>query len=109
MEPELHEPEALAEEEPRYLRRQKPLEIKRRKLGKPTWQLYRRVAFAGLAAVAGGWLLFQAVHFVLYSPHFALTDLEEIRLAGNHQVTRQMVLETFAADRRRSVLRVPLT
>ena len=35
-EPEIYPPEALADEEPRYLRRQKPLEIRRRKFNAAT-------------------------------------------------------------------------
>ena len=32
--------EALADEEPKYLRRQKPVEIKRRKFGRKAWTMY---------------------------------------------------------------------
>ncbi len=45
MEAEAYPQEVLAEQEPRYLRRQKPLEIKRRKFGEESVE--------GLPAVAG--------------------------------------------------------
>ena len=41
-EPSSIRPELLADEEPRYLRRQKPLEIRRRKFGRRSWPVYRR-------------------------------------------------------------------
>ncbi len=45
--PEIYPPEVLADEEPRYLRRQKPLEIRRRKFGRSNWPAYRRWLLAG--------------------------------------------------------------
>jgi len=107
-EPEAYPPELVAEEEPRYLRRQKPVEIRRRKLARRGWQLYRRTLLGGLMALASGWLLYQAVHFLLHSPRVVLANLGEIELIGNHFVSRAAVLERFAADRGHSVLRVPL-
>ncbi len=107
-EPEAYQPELLTEEEPRYLRRQKPVEIRRRKFGRRSWQLYRRVLAGGLMALTGGWLLFQTAHFFLDSPRVVLADLRQIELVGNRYVSRAAVLEKFAADRGRSVLRVPL-
>ena len=50
MNAEAYPQEVLAEEEPRYLRRQKPLEIKRRKFGRKAWKTYLRVS----VWVAGG-------------------------------------------------------
>ncbi len=107
-EPEAYQPELLTEEEPRYLRRQKPVEIRRRKFGRRSWQLYRRVLAGGFMALAGGWLLFQTAHFFLDSPRVVLAGLGQIELVGNRYVSRAAVLEKFAADRGRSVLRVPL-
>lgn len=107
-EPEAYQPEVLAEEEPRYLRRQKPVEIRRRKFGRRSWQLYRRALVGGLIVLAGGWLLYHTAHFFLYSPRVVLANLEQIELTGNHYVSRAAVLEKFAAERGHSVLRVPL-
>jgi cell division protein FtsQ len=106
---ELRQPELTVEEdEPRYLRRQKPVEIRKRKLGRKGWQYYARVAgwlFLGALLVAAGTL---AVRFALYSPRVQLADLEQIQVRGNQFVPRSVVLEKFAADQGRSVLRIPL-
>ena len=42
-EPDYLPADALAEEEPKYLRRQKPVEIRKRKFSRKAWPLYRRV------------------------------------------------------------------
>jgi len=107
-EPEASQPEVLAEDEPRYLRRQKPVEIRRRKFGRRSWQLYKRVLAGGAVALVGAWLVYQTAHFFLNSPRVVLARLEQIEVTGNHYVGRRAVLERFAADRGRSVLRVPL-
>ena len=107
-EPETYQPDALAEEEPRYLRRQKPVEIRRRKFGRRSLQFYRRVLVGGTAALFGGWLLYETAHFFLYSPRVVLARSEQIELVGNQHISRAAVLEKFVADRGRSVLRVPL-
>jgi len=100
--------EVLAEEEPRYLRRQKPLEIKRRKFGRKAWSTYLRVALWSVAGVAGAWLAYLLAHFLLFSPAMALLHPEQVELKGNQNVTRATVLEIFKADRGRSILHVPL-
>lgn len=100
--------EVLAEEEPRYLRRQRPVEIKRRKFGKKAWKGYFRVAMiAVIVAVCAG-ALFAVGEFLLTSPAMALTSPSQVDLSGNHFVTRASVLEIFSPDRGRSVLRIPL-
>ena len=43
MDADAYPQEVLADEEPKYLRRQKPLEIKRRKFGRKAWKTYLRV------------------------------------------------------------------
>jgi cell division protein FtsQ len=100
--------EALVDEEPRYLRRQKPVEIKRRKFGKRAWKLYFRVAVIVFAAAVGAWILYAAGNFLLASPELALMHPDQIELSGNLHVSRASVLEVFAPDRGRSVLRIPL-
>jgi len=107
MELEPQPPELLGEEEPRYLRRQKPLEIKRRKFGR-AWRLYSRIFLCLLIAAALGGGCYEAVRFLLFSPQMALASLDQIETAGHHYVPRVAVLERFAADRGRSVLRIPL-
>jgi len=108
VEPEPQPPEVLVEDEPRYLRRQKPLEIRRRKFGARAWKLYAKVGLGILAAAGGVWLVYQTAHFLLFSPRFALLSPDQVELTGNRIVPRLAVLEKFLPDRGRSVFRVPL-
>jgi cell division protein FtsQ len=105
---ESYRPELLADEEPRYLRRQKPLEIRRRKFGGKTWQFYRRVLVWTVFAATGVTLVIVAGRFLLYSPQVLLIKFDQIELLGNHIVSREAVLQPFLHDRNRSVLRIPL-
>lgn len=105
---ERYRPELIADEEPRYLRRQKPVEIRRKKLGGRGWVFYRRVlvfTVTGAAITVGA---YYGTRFLLYSPSMLLLKPEQIELTGNHVVTREAVLRQFAQDRNRSVLQIPL-
>jgi len=51
-EPDYLPADALAEEEPKYLRRQKPVEIRRKKFGNKSWLFYRRLFVWTLGAAA---------------------------------------------------------
>ena len=101
--------EALTDEEPKYLRRQKPLEIKRRKFGKRAWKTYLRVSLWAVAGLAGVAVALEAGHFLLASPAMALLHPGQIDISGNHYVSRESILELFSPDRGRSVLRIPLS
>ena len=105
---EAYHPELLADEEPRYLRRQKPLEIRRKKFGGRGWTFYRRVLVWTVAGAAGLTAAVVTARFLLYSPQVLLLNSEQIELLGNHIVGREAVLQPFAADLNRSVLRIPL-
>jgi cell division protein FtsQ len=100
--------EILADEEPRYLRRQKPVEIRKRKFGKRTWPFYRRAMVVGAAVLAGGWVLYEAGSFFLYSPRVTLASLDQVEVTGNHYLARQNIVEKFSTDTGRSILRIPL-
>ncbi len=67
-EPDYLPADALAEDEPKYLRRQKPVEIRKRKFSRKSWPLYRRVLVGGVAALAVGFVLYEAGNYLLYSP-----------------------------------------
>jgi cell division protein FtsQ len=108
MDADAYPQEALADEEPKYLRRQKPLEIKRRKFGRKAWKTYMRVAVWLAAGFVSVWIAYTCAHFLLASREMALIHSDQVELTGNHYVTRANVLEIFAADRNRSVLRAPL-
>lgn len=100
--------EALVEDEPRYLRRQKPIEIRRRKFGRKAWKTYLRVAILILLITAGASVLYAVGDFLFTSPEMALASPGQVELSGTHYVTRASVLELFSPDRGRSVLRIPL-
>jgi cell division protein FtsQ len=108
MDADAYPQEVLADEEPKYLRRQKPLEIKRRKFGKKAWKTYLRVAFWSVIALAAAATSYALGHYLLVSPEMALVHSDQVQVTGNQYVPRGRVLEIFAADRNRSVLRVSL-
>ena len=105
---EAYRPELLGDEEPRYLRRQKPVEIRRKKFSGRSWPFYRRVLFYGVVGIAGMSCAVVAGRFLLYAPQMLLVKPEQIEVTGNHIVSREAVLQQFVHDRGRSVLRIPL-
>jgi cell division protein FtsQ len=107
-EPDYLPADALAEEEPKYLRRQKPVEIRKRKFSRKAWPLYRRVLAGAVAALAVGLAAYQAGHYFLFSPGVMLENPDQIQIEGNRFVARDAIVEKFSADLGRSVVRVPL-
>jgi cell division protein FtsQ len=105
---ERYRPELIADDEPRYLRRQKPVEIRRKKLGGRGWTFYRQVLVFTVAGAAASVAAIYATRFLLYSPTVLLLKPEQIEVTGNHVVGREAVLKQFAQDRNRSILRIPL-
>ena len=103
-----YRPELIAEDEPRYLRRQKPVEIRRKKFSGRGWPFYRRVLILSFVGVAGVTAAMYGTQFLLYSPSMLLLKPDQIELNGNRIVSREAVLQQFIHDRNRSVLRVPL-
>ena len=108
MDADVYPQEVLADEEPKYLRRQKPLEIKRRKFGRKAWMTYLRVSLWILAVLALVGMAYVAENFLFHAPAMALLKPDQIHIAGNHYVQPANVLGIFAADRNHSVLRIPL-
>ncbi len=102
-----YRPELMVDDEPRYLRRQKPVEIRRKKFSGRGWPFYRRVLVLSFAGVAGVTVAAYGMQFLLYSPAMLL-KADQIELRGNRIVSREVVLQQFVHDRNRSVLRVPL-
>ena len=105
---EAYRPELLGDDEPRYLRRQKPVEIRRKKFSGRTWPFYRRVLFIGVVGIAGVSAAWMTGRFLLYGQPMLLIKPDQIEVNGNHIVSREAVLQQFVRDRGRSVLRVPL-
>ncbi len=108
-EPDYLPADALAEDEPKYLRRQKPVEIRKRKFSRKSWPLYRRVLVGGIAALSVGFALYEAATYLLYSPGVVLLSADQIEIQGNRFVPPDAITEKFSADMGRSVVRVPLT
>jgi cell division protein FtsQ len=108
-EPDYLPADALAEDEPKYLRRQKPVEIRKRKFSRKAWPLYRRVLVGGIAALSLGFALYEAGSYLLYSPGVLLQSADQIEILGNRFVPPEAIVEKFSVDMGRSVVRVPLT
>jgi len=105
---ESYRPELVENDEPRYLRRQKPVEIRRKKFGGKNLSRYRTM-FGWLVIAAGcGVVAYVAGDFLLHSPKVLLLKPEQVEVTGNHIVSREAVLAPFYKDRGRSVLRIPL-
>jgi cell division protein FtsQ len=107
-EQETYRPELVTEDEPRYLRRQKPVEIRRKKFSRKTWPFYRRVL---VGTIVGGVFVATvgfAARYLLYSPQMLLLKPDQIDVQGNRFVGKEDVQKLFVHDRNRSVLRIPL-
>ena len=98
----------LVEDEPRYLRRQKPVEIRRKKFGSKSWTFYRRLSLWILIALAAGVATYFIGDFALHSPKVLLNRADQIELAGNKIVAREPLVNVFYNDRGKSVLTIPL-
>jgi cell division protein FtsQ len=105
---EAYRPELISEEEPKFLRRQKPVEIRRKKIGGKPWSFYRRVFFWSL--IVGGILTVAifATRFALHSPQMLLIRPDQIDVSGNHIVAKEEIQKLFLHDRNRSILQIPL-
>jgi len=100
--------DTVHEDEPRYLRRQKPVEIRRKKFGGKSASFYRRAFVFGVVATALITAAALAGDFLYHSPQVALLKPEQIELTGNHVVSRDAVLQQFVRDRGHSVISIPL-
>src|SRR3989441_9106885 len=103
-----YRPELIADEEPRYLRRQKPVEIRRKKFSGRGWPFYRHLLVLSLSGIVGATAAYYGAQLLLYSPSMLLLKPDQIEVTGNHIVSREAVLQQFVHGRTRSVLRIPL-
>src|SRR5215472_12461088 len=108
-EPEYLPADALAEDEPKFLRRQKRVEIRKRKFSRKAWPLYRRVLVGGVVALSLWIGLYEGTAFLLHSPAVILASDSQIDIQGSRFVPSDVITEKFAADMGRSVVRVPLS
>ena len=107
-EQESYRPDLVTDEEPKYLRRKKPVDIRRKKLGGKSWPFYRRVfvwTMTSAALITAGYF---GARYALYSPQMLLMKPDQIDVSGNHIVAREEIQKLFIHDRDRSVLRIPL-
>jgi cell division protein FtsQ len=100
--------DTVHEDEPRYLRRQKPVEIRRKKFGGKSASFYRRAFVFGVVVTGLITAAALAGDFLYHSPQVALLKPEQIELTGNHVVSRDAVLQQFVRDRGHSVISIPL-
>jgi cell division protein FtsQ len=107
-ESEIYQHEALADAERRYLRRQKPVEVRRRRFGRRGWPAVRRWIAISVGAVCAVAAIYFGARFLLFSPTVKLAAYGQIEVIGNHYVSRAAVTERFASDLGQSILRVPL-
>ena len=105
---EAYRPELVENDEPRYLRRQKPVEIRRKKFGGKNLSRYRTIFNIVLISAGCGAVTYVAGNFLLHSPKVLLLKPEQVEVTGNHIVSREAVLAPFYKDRGHSVLRIPL-
>jgi cell division protein FtsQ len=107
-ESEFYQHEALADAERRYLRRQKPVEVRRRRFSRRGWSAvhYWMGISTGVAGVVAA--IYFGARFFLFSPAIQLTSYDQIEVRGSHYVSRAAVTERFASDLGQSILRVPL-
>lgn len=105
---ETYRPEIVENDEPRYLRRQKPVEIRRKKFGGKTFSFYKRTFLWSVIGMAFFAVAYVSADFLLHSPRVLLLKPDQVEVTGNHIVSREAVLAPFYKDRGRSVLRIPL-
>ncbi len=105
---EPYRPELVSEDEPRYLRRQKPVEIRRKKFSGKTGTYYRQVIVWTLVGAAALGATVFSVRYLLYSPQMLLVKPDQIEVNGSHIVAREDVQKLFSRDRGLSLLKIPL-
>jgi cell division protein FtsQ len=98
----------LADDDQRFLRRQKPVEVRRKGFTRRFREDFLPWAKLGALALGAAAVIFAAARFLLFSPALALVSPDQVTVAGNQYVSRTAIVNLFARDRDRSVLRIPL-
>jgi cell division protein FtsQ len=101
--------DVLEKEEPRYLRRQKPVEIKRRKFNRRALRTYLRGSFWFVVLALALGIVGAGIHYIFFSPRFLLVHPSQVSISGNTYVPATSILEIFAPDHGHSLLRIPLS
>src|SRR2546430_4508192 len=95
---ESYRPELLGEDEPRYLRRQKPVEIRRKKFSGRGWPFYRRALVWSVIGLAGTTAAVMAGRFLLYSPQMLLLKFDQGEVICNNIIHCDTGLLQFSGD-----------
>src|SRR5258706_2477725 len=82
-----YRPELLGDEEPRYLRRQKPVEIRRKKFGGRSWPFYPRILFYGVVGIAGAFPPSAVRRFLAYGQPVPLVKAAHDEIIGQHHIS----------------------
>jgi cell division protein FtsQ len=105
---ESYRPELIADEEPKFLRRQKPVEIRRKKIGGKSLSFYRQLFFWTAMGAIVLTAAIMGTRFALHSPQMLLVKPDQIEVSGNHIVAKEEIQKLFVGDRNRSLLQVNL-
>lgn len=90
-----------------YLRRQKPIEVRRSRAGRHVAR-YRKVVLVVLAAAVAVALAGYIYWFLTRGPRFALADEKSVEVRGTEHVPVRLVREKFGADSGKSIFAIPL-
>lgn len=94
-------------EETPYLRRQKPIEVRRSRASRRV-ALFMKILLAVLGGVAVVALVASAFWFLMHSPRFALADEKSVEVRGAEHVAARTIAEKFRADTGKSIFVIPL-
>jgi cell division protein FtsQ len=107
-ESEIYQQEVLTDAERRYLRRQKPVEVRRRRFARSGWPAARRWVVISTSLACAAVAAYFGTRFLLFSPTVRLAGYDQIEVTGNHYVSSAAITERFASDLGHSILRIPL-
>jgi cell division protein FtsQ len=107
-ESEIYQHEALADDERRYLRRQKPVEVRSRRFSRRGWPAVRLWMVVSFGLIGVGAAAYFGARFFLFSPTVQFSSYDQIEVLGIQYVSRTAVTDRFASDLGQSILRVPL-
>src|SRR5215467_7236595 len=79
---EAYRPELVENDEPRYLRRQKPVEIRRKKFGGKSATFYRHVFVWTLLVAACVLAAYVTGDFRLHFLHYRLSSRDQVEVSG---------------------------
>lgn len=94
-------------EESPYLRRQKPIEVRRSRASRRV-ALFMKILLGVLGGVAVVALVGSAFWFLMHSPRFALADEKSVEIRGAEHVPPRVIAEKFRADAGKSIFVIPL-